>query len=75
MVYGDGPPIVGPRIYIAIRMSLSSAIEGGSSVDSNFFIPPMRFIIGGAAQEIPEYQLLHLMKRQVDLQQIPDVDL
>ena len=74
MVYGDGPPIVGPRIYIAIRAVLSPAVSSGSFVDTIFSIPPMRFVIGGNATDVPEYQLLHLMKRQIDLQQTPDVD-
>ena len=84
--YGDGIPIVGPRIYIAIRVQLQPAVEGttvtsGStstpqygSVDTSWFIPPMRFVIAGAATEVPEFQLLHLMKRQIDLAQTPDVD-
>tara|TARA_Y100001951_G_scaffold101882_1_gene107592 strand:- start:44 stop:484 length:441 start_codon:yes stop_codon:yes gene_type:complete len=86
LVYGDGVPIVGPRLYIAIRVQLQPAVLGttetsGSTstpqygaVDTSWFIPPMRFVIAGNAQEVPEFQLLHLMKRQVDLQQTPDVD-
>tara|TARA_R100001163_G_C5035658_1_gene174899 strand:- start:335 stop:1027 length:693 start_codon:yes stop_codon:yes gene_type:complete len=73
-VFGDAPPIVGPRIYICMRANLSPAIQSGSFVDTTFAIPPMRFVIGGAATNIPDYQLLHLMKRQIDLQQTPDVD-
>jgi hypothetical protein len=34
----------------------------------------MRFVIAGEAAEVPEFQLLHLMARQYDLQQTPDVD-
>ena len=74
MTYGDAPPIVGPRVYISIRGSLSPAVQSGSFVDTIFAIPPMRFVIAGNASEVPQYQLLHLMKRQVDLQQTPDVD-
>lgn len=73
-VYGDGPPIVGPRIYIAIRVQLGAPIVSGSVTDGTFFIPAMRFVIAGEATNIPEYQLLHLMARQYDLQQTPDVD-
>ena len=73
-VTGDGPPIVGPRIYVAIRISLAPAIVSGSQVDTLYSIPPMRFVIAGQAEEIPEHQLLHLMARQIDVQQTPDVD-
>lgn len=74
--YGDGLPIVGPRLYIAIRMQLQPAVNSSwAAVDTSWFIPPMRFVIAGEAAEVPEFQLLHLMKRQVDLQQTPDVDL
>jgi hypothetical protein len=73
-VTGDGPGIVGPRIYIAIRAALNPAITSGSQVDTRYFIPPMRFVIAGQAMEVAEFQLLHLMKRQIDLQQTPDVD-
>ena len=74
MTYGDAPPIVGPRLYISIRMTLQPSIVSGSYVDTSWAIPPMRFVLGGVATEVPEYQLLHLMKRQIDLQQTPDVD-
>jgi len=78
MTYGDAPPLVGPRIYIGIRAVLTPAISSASGspafVDTSFMIPPMRFVIGGMAEEVPEFQLLHLMKRQIDLQQTPDVD-
>ena len=72
---GDGVPIVGPRIYITIRILLSPGKVTYTYKDTAFIIPPMRFVIAGEAMEVPEYQLLHLMKRQVDLQQNPDVDL
>ena len=74
--YGDGPPIVGPRVYIGIRISLTIPRNADNSAysDGSYNIPPMRFVIAGDAMEVPEYQLLHLMKRQVDLQQTPDVD-
>tara|TARA_Y100000361_G_C11149442_1_gene340153 strand:+ start:855 stop:1529 length:675 start_codon:yes stop_codon:yes gene_type:complete len=74
MTYGDAPPIVGPRIYVAIRMSLQRSRTSGSNTNSNFFIPPMRFMIAGQLMEVPEHQLLHLMVRQIDVQQTPDVD-
>ena len=74
MIYGDAPPIVGPRIYVAVRAVLQPAVQSGAYVDTTFSIPPMRFLILGNATEVPEFQLLHLMKRQVDLQQTPDVD-
>jgi len=77
MEYGDGVPIVGPRLYISIRIQLQPAVTSAtdfSSVDTSWFIPPMRFVIIGDATEVPEFQLLHLMKRQIDLQQTPDVD-
>ena len=74
MTYGDAPPIVGPRLYVAIRLTLQPSIVSGSYVNTTFGIPPMRFVLGGLASEVPEYQLLHLMKRQIDLQQTPDVD-
>ena len=73
--YGDGVPIVGPRIYIAIRIQLVLAQASGSFTDSFWGIPPMRIVIAGEAAEVPEFQLLHLMARQYDLQQTPDVDL
>ena len=84
--YGDAIPIVGPRLYIAIRIQLQPAVLGttetsGStstpqygSVDTSWFIPPMRFVVAGDVTEVPQYELLHLMKRQIDLQQTPDVD-
>ena len=88
--YGDGVPIVGPRLYITIRAQLQPATIGTtesttssgttttvpqySNVDTSWFIPPMRFVIAGEAAEVPEFQLLHLMARQYDLQQTPDVD-
>ncbi len=86
MEYGDGVPVVGPRLYIAIRIQFQPAALGttetsGSTstpqygaVDTSWFVPPMRFVIVGSAQEVPQFQLLHLMKRQIDLQQTPDVD-
>ena len=77
MEYGDGVPIVGPRLYIAIRVQLQPKGNPSSSyapVDTEWNIPPMRFVIVGNATEVPEFQLLHLMKRQIDLQQTPDVD-
>lgn len=77
MEYGDGVPIVGPRLYIAIRIQFQPAVTSATdftSVDTSWFIPPMRFVIAGSAQEVPQFQLLHLMKRQIDLQQTPDVD-
>ena len=74
-VYGDGPAIVGPRIYVAMRISLTPAVNSTPAlIDTTFIIPPMRFVIAGNAQEVPMFQLLHLMKRQIDLQQTPDVD-
>ena len=74
-VYGDGPAVVGPRIYVAIRIQLTPAVNSTPAlIDTSFLIPPMRFVIGGAAKEVPLFQLLHLMKRQIDLQQTPDVD-
>jgi hypothetical protein len=72
--YGDGVPIVGPRVYITIRVQLIAAVSGGSATDSFWAIPPMRIVIAGEAAEVPEFQLLHLMARQYDLQQTPDVD-
>ena len=75
MEYGDGVPIVGPRVYIAIRIQLGAPIVSGNATDGTWFIPSMRFVIAGDASEVPEFQLLHLMKRQYDLQQTPDVDL
>lgn len=90
MEYGDGVPIVGPRIYIAIRIQFQPAAIGTTTstttsgtttsvpqtgpTDTSWFVPPMRFVIVGSAQEVPQFQLLHLMKRQIDLQQTPDVD-
>ena len=74
MVYGDAPQIVGPRIYVCIRGALTPAVSSGSFVDTTFSIPPMRFVIAGMAEEIPDHQLLYLMARQIDLQQTPDVD-
>lgn len=74
--YGDGVPLVGPRIYIAIRLQLQPSSNGNTTTyDTSFGIPPMRFVVAGDATEVPEFQLLHLMKRQYDLQQTPDVDL
>ena len=69
-------PIVGPRLYIAIRVRAQAAVNaaGNAYVDTSWGIPPMRFVIAGQASDVPEYQLLHLMARQVDLQQTPDVD-
>ena len=72
--YGDGVPIVGPRIYITVRIQLVAAVSGGAATDSYWAIPPMRIVIAGEAVEIPEYQLVHLMARQYDVQQTPDVD-
>ncbi len=72
--YGDGLPIVGPRVYIAIRMQLIAPIVSGSPTDGQWQIPPMRVVIAGETAEVPEFQLLHLMARQYDLQQTPDVD-
>ena len=72
--YGDGVPIVGPRVYITIRIQLVAAVSSGSATDSFWAIPPMRIVIAGEAAEVPEFQLLHLMARQYDLQQTPDVD-
>ena len=72
--YGDGVPIVGPRIYIAIRIQLITPIVSGNPTDATWEIPPMRIVIAGQASEVPEFQLLHLMARQYDLQQTPDVD-
>ena len=74
-VYGDGPAIVGPRIYIAMRMNVAPAVDSTpASIDTSWTIPPMRFVIAGDATEVPDFQYLHLMKRQIDLQQTPDVD-
>jgi len=74
--YGDGPPIVGPRIYIAIRIAMTIPRNSDNTQysDGSVVIPPMRFTIAGEATDVPQFQLLHLMKRQVDLQQTPDVD-
>ena len=75
MEYGDGVPIVGPRVYLTIRVAFQPAYDSSAnSIDISFFIPPMRFVIAGEAAEVPEFQLLHLMARQYDLQQTPDVD-
>lgn len=74
MTFGDGPPIVSERLYVCIRVALAPAIVSGNYTDTGFAMPPMRFVVIGEAQEIPTYQMLHLMKRQVDLQQTPDVD-
>tara|TARA_Y100000361_G_C11148842_1_gene339759 strand:+ start:742 stop:1497 length:756 start_codon:yes stop_codon:yes gene_type:complete len=96
MEYGDGVPIVGPRVYLTIRgqflpyyavtrtlvstnnlsanCTFTENTSARTAIDTSFYIPPMRFVIAGEAGEVPEYQLLHLMKRQVDLQQTPDVD-
>ena len=74
MVYGDAPQIVGPRIYVCIRGVLSPAVQSGSFVDTTFSIPPMRFVIAGMSEEVPDHHLLYLMARQYDLQQTPDVD-
>jgi hypothetical protein len=75
MEYGDGVPIVGPRVYLTIRVAFQPAYNSSAaSIDTSFFIPPMRFVIAGEAAEVPEFQLLHLMARQYDLQQTPDVD-
>jgi len=74
MVFGDAPQIVGPRIYVCIRGALSPAVQSGSFVNTTFSIPPMRFVIAGMSEEIPDHQLLYLMARQYDLQQTPDVD-
>lgn len=72
---GDGVPIVGPRVYVTIRALFSPRItSAGAYYTTSWLIPPMRFVINGVASEVPEYQLLHLMKRQIDLQQTPDVD-
>jgi len=75
--YGDGVPIVGPRLYIAMRLALTPPRNANNDATTNgtYFIPAMRYVIAGNVQEVPEFQLLHLMKRQVDLQQTPDVDL
>ena len=75
--YGDGVPIVGPRIYITVRIQLVAAFNPstGATIDSFWKVPPMRIIIAGEAAQVPEFQLLHLMARQYDLQQTPDVDL
>jgi hypothetical protein len=74
--YGDGVPIVGPRLYIAIRIALTPPRNAANdtTTDGVFFIPGMRFVIAGNVSSVPEFQLLHLMKRQIDLQQTPDVD-
>jgi hypothetical protein len=78
MQFGDGPPIVSQRVYLCIRMQLLPAILPGepeaSFGDTTFYVPPMRFVMAGEVAEIEEYRMLHLMKRQVDLQQTPDVD-
>ena len=75
MEYGDGVPIVGPRVYLTIRVAFQPAYDSSAnSIDTSFYIPPMRFVIAGEAAEVPEFQLLHLMARQYDLQQTPDVD-
>ena len=75
MEYGDGVPIVGPRVYLTIRVAFQPAYNSSAaSIDTSFYIPPMRFVIAGEAAEVPEFQLLHLMARQYDLQQTPDVD-
>jgi len=96
MEYGDGVPIVGPRVYLSIRAAFSPAVattrtlvssnntsanctfteqtSALTAIDTSFYIPPMRFVIAGEAAEVPEFQLLHLMARQYDLQQTPDVD-
>lgn len=75
-VAGDGVPIVGPRVYLTIRAMFSPRINpsGADYYTTTWLIPPMRFVINGTAAKVPEYQLLHLMKRQIDLQQTPDVD-
>ena len=73
--FGDGPPIVSDRLYIAIRAAFTPPVVSGSQTDGTWYIPPMRFVLVGEASEIPDFQMLHLMKRQIDLQQTPDVDL
>jgi len=79
---GDGVPIVGPRIYITIRATFAPKYIGYASAsgavgykNTTWLVPPMRFVIAGLAKPVAEYELLHLMKRQIDLQQTPDVDL
>lgn len=75
-MYGDAVPIVGPRLYIAIRCALTIPRNAANdaNTDGSFFVPPMRFVVAGEVKETNEYELLHLMKRQIDLQQTPDVD-
>ena len=73
-ITGDGPPIVGPRIYIGMRAAFQPPIVSGSMTDGVWSVPGMRFVIYADAVEVKEYELLHLMKRQIDLQQTPDVD-
>lgn len=75
-VSGDGVPIVGPRIYVTIRALFTPRVKtsDGGFYTTSWLVPPMRFVINGTAAKVPEFQLLHLMKRQIDLQQSPDVD-
>ena len=57
MEYGDGVPIVGPRVYLTIRVAFQPAYDSSAnSIDTSFFIPPMRFVIAGEATEVPEFQ-------------------
>tara|TARA_Y100000401_G_scaffold115122_1_gene118251 strand:+ start:286 stop:1020 length:735 start_codon:yes stop_codon:yes gene_type:complete len=77
-ISGDRIPVVSTRIYIAIRVALYPALRdtAGSRalLETNWSIPPMRIVLYGQAAEVEDSQLLMLMKRQVDLQQTPDVD-
>tara|TARA_R100000664_G_scaffold17184_1_gene26085 strand:- start:627 stop:1367 length:741 start_codon:yes stop_codon:yes gene_type:complete len=77
-ISGDRIPVVTTRIYIAIRVAFQPRLRdvAGSRtlLETNWSIPPMRLVIYGQAAEVEDHQLLMLMKRQVDLQQSPDVD-
>tara|TARA_R100000697_G_scaffold123299_2_gene155381 strand:- start:489 stop:1229 length:741 start_codon:yes stop_codon:yes gene_type:complete len=77
-ISGDRIPVVSTRIYIAIRVAFSPRLRdvAGSRtlLETNWSIPPMRIVLYGQAAEVEDSQLLMLMKRQVDLQQTPDVD-
>jgi len=76
-MYGDAVPIVGPRLYISIRCALTIPRNAANTANTNgaFSLPPMRFVIAGEVRETNEFILLHLMKRQIALQQSSDVDL
>ena len=77
-VSGDRIPVVSTRIYIAIRATLRPRLRdvAGSRalLETNWAIPPMRFVVYGQVAELEDPQYLMLLKRQIDLQQSFDVD-